>query len=188
MRPRCGHPRGVPPPGRAPGMQSLIPASDGSSPWPPSKCTADQRRENQRDRGDHDHGQYERAPRHNRPHCNTEIAQSARTRGPVYETRPSREVTPLARNRANESPTLLGIITLWRAPTRRRRPHRSAPAARAWSPRSRASGPGRKARALPSPVQAQLDRQLLQRLRQPIVLRQRSLELDLLRGGHPPRL
>ena len=51
-------------------------------------------------------------------------------------------------------------------------PHRrSAPAARAWSRRSRARGPGRKARALPSPVQCQLDRQLLQRLRQTVVLR-----------------
>ena len=38
------------------------------------------------------------------------------------------------------------------APTRRRRRDRSAPAARAWSPRSRAREPGRKARALPSPV------------------------------------
>ena len=37
------------------------------------------------------------------------------------------------------------------APTRRRPRRRSVPAARAWSARSRARGPGRKARALPCP-------------------------------------
>jgi hypothetical protein len=54
--------------------------------------------------------------------------------------------------------------TLWRAASRPRQRRRSAPAARAWPRRSSARGAGRKARALPSPVQRQLDRELLQRL------------------------
>jgi hypothetical protein len=49
-------------------------------------------------------------------------------------------------------------------------------------------GPGRKARALPSPVQRQLDRHLLQRLRQPVVLRSEQLQLDILHRRRPTRL
>jgi hypothetical protein len=78
--------------------------------------------------------------------------------------------------------------TLGCAPTRRRPRRRSAPAARAWSARSRAIRPGRKARAPPSPVQRQLDRELLERLREAIVLRAQQLQLDSLHRRRPPRL
>ena len=74
------------------------------------------------------------------------------------------------------------------APSRRQPRRRRGPAARAWSRHSLERGPGRKARALPSPGQAQLHRQLLQSLRQPSVVHKHRLQLHPLGRGHPPRL
>ena len=69
--------------------------------------------------------------------------------------------------------------------TRRRRPHRSAPAARAWSPRSHAAGPGRKP-TLPSPVQRTARPPTPSAPPKPTRLRQRLLQLDLLGEGIRP--